>query len=77
MLQTTIDFPSNGGAPGGGGMMSYSSTSFVSMSQGGHVYQATSSSKHGPGGVKEVKETVQDSLTGVKKIAIGHHIGDR
>lgn len=58
-------------------MMSYSSTSFVSMSQGGHVYQATSSSKHGPGGVKEVKETVQDSLTGVKKIAIGHHIGDR
>lgn len=58
-------------------MMSYSSTSFVSMSQGGHVYQATSSSKHGPGGVKEVKETIQDSMTGVKKIAIGHHIGDR
>lgn len=79
MLQ--LDFPSisngGGGAGGPGGMMSYSSTSFVSMSQGGHVYQATSSSKHGPGGVKEVKETVQDSMTGVKKIAIGHHIGDR
>jgi hypothetical protein len=30
-----------------------------------------------PGGVKETKKTVCDSRSGVKKIAIGHHIGDR
>jgi hypothetical protein len=30
-----------------------------------------------PGGVKETKKTECDSRSGVKKIAIGHHIGDR
>lgn len=41
------------------------------------VYKATSSTKTGPGGIKETQKTVQDSRTGVKKMAIGHHIGDR
>jgi len=30
-----------------------------------------------PGGVKETKKTMCDSRSGVKKIAIGHHIGER
>lgn len=41
------------------------------------VYQETMSSTMAPGGVKEVKTTVCDSRTGLKKMAIGHHIGDR
>lgn len=41
------------------------------------VYQETSSTKTGPGGVKETRRTVQDSSSGTKKMAIGHHIGER
>lgn len=61
--------------------MSFSSSSYVSMTRGPdgrqQVYKATSSSKSGPGGVCETKKTVQDSRTGVQKMAIGHHIGER
>lgn len=41
------------------------------------VYNASSSTRTGPGGIKETKKAVSDSRTGVKKLAIGHHIGDR
>lgn len=41
------------------------------------MYQASSSTRTAPGGVKETKKTVCDSRSGVKKIAIGHHIGER
>lgn len=51
------------------------------MSQGPdgrpQVYQATSSTKTGPGGIRETQKTVQDSRSGLKKMAIGHHIGER
>lgn len=62
--------------------MSYSSSSVISMSAGPdgrpqQVYQATSSTRTGPDGIRETKKTVQDSLSGTKKMAIGHHIGDR
>lgn len=33
--------------------------------------------RRGPGGVKETKKAVSDSRSGVKKLAIGHHIGER
>lgn len=63
------------------GMASFSSSSFVSMTRGPdgrqQVYKATSSAKTGPGGICETKKTVEDSRTGVRKLAIGHHIGDR
>lgn len=66
-----------GGAPGG----SYCSSSVITMSSGPdgrpQIYQATSSTKTGPGGIRETRRTVQDSMNGVKKMAIGHHIGDR
>lgn len=67
------DFPDDG--------MSFSSSRVVTMTQGPdgrpQVYQATSSTKSAPGGVRETQRTVQDSRTGVKKMAIGHHIGER
>lgn len=66
---------------GPGGSASFTSTSYVSMSAGPdgrpQIYQASSSTKTGPNGVMETKKTVQDSRTGLKKMAIGHHIYDR
>ncbi|XP_058461007.1 myeloid leukemia factor [Malaya genurostris] len=59
---------------------SYCSSSVFSMSSGPdgpQVYQATSSTRTGPGGIKETRKTVQDSRSGTKKMAIGHHIGER
>jgi hypothetical protein len=60
---------------------SFSSSTVMSMTSGPdgrpQVYQASSSMTTAPGGVKETKKTVCDSRSGVKKIAIGHHIGDR
>lgn len=41
------------------------------------VYKASTSTRTGPGGIKETKKAVSDSRTGVKKLAIGHHIGSR
>lgn len=41
------------------------------------VYQESSSTRLAPGGVKETKKSSCDSRSGVKKIAIGHHIGER
>jgi hypothetical protein len=61
--------------------IAYSSSSVFSMSSGPdgrpQVYQATSSTRAGPGGVRETRRTVQDSRSGTKKMAIGHHIGER
>lgn len=70
---------------GGMGMpesgVSYSSSSVFSMSTGldgrPQIYQASSSTKTGPNGIKETKKTVQDSQSGIKKMAIGHHIDNR
>ncbi|XP_077998417.1 myeloid leukemia factor 1-like [Glandiceps talaboti] len=40
-------------------------------------YQATSSVKTAPGGIKETKKALRDSTTGTEKMAVGHHIGER
>ncbi|XP_055623337.1 myeloid leukemia factor [Toxorhynchites rutilus septentrionalis] len=59
---------------------SFCQSSVFSMSSGPdgpQVYQATSSTRTGPGGVKETRKSVQDSRSGTKKMAIGHHIGER
>ncbi|XP_063916566.1 myeloid leukemia factor isoform X2 [Zophobas morio] len=67
-----------GGSLGG---HSYSSSTVVSMSSGPdgrpQVYKATSSTRTAPGGIKETQRTVTDTRSGTKKMAIGHHIGDR
>ncbi|XP_061397811.1 myeloid leukemia factor [Musca vetustissima] len=70
----SADIGNNGGA-------SFCSSSVITMSSGPdgrpQIYQATSSTKTGPGGIRETRRTVQDSVNGVKKMAIGHHIGER
>ncbi|XP_024946374.1 myeloid leukemia factor isoform X2 [Cephus cinctus] len=67
--------------PSGGNCHSFTSRSFVSMTSGPdgrpQVYQESRSTRTAPGGVKETKKTVSDSRTGTKKMAIGHHIGER
>lgn len=62
--------------------VSYSSSSVFSVMSSGsdgrpQVYQETSSVRNGPDGLKETRRTVQDSTTGKKKMAIGHHLGER
>lgn len=73
-LLNVTDMPSHGG-------IGYSSSSVFSMSTGPdgkpQIYQATSSTKQGPGGVRETRKTLQDSRSGTKKMSIGHHIGER
>ena len=60
---------------------SFSSSSIMTMTSTPdgrpQVYQESTSTRCAPGGVKETKKTVSDSMTGTKKMAIGHHIGDR
>jgi len=57
------------------------SQSVMTMSSGPdgrpQVYQETMSTRTAPGGIKETKKTVSDSRTGTRKMAIGHHIGER
>lgn len=62
--------------------ISFSSSSVVSVMSSGadgrpQVYHETSSVRNGPGGIRETRRTVQDSSTGKKKMAIGHHIGEQ
>ncbi|ALC41752.1 Mlf [Drosophila busckii] len=60
---------------------SFCQSTVMTMSSGPdgrpQIYQASTSTKTGPGGVRETRKTVQDSRTGMKKMAIGHHIGER
>lgn len=41
------------------------------------MYQSSSSTRTAPGGIRETKKAVADSRSGTKKMAIGHHIGER
>uniref|UniRef100_A0A336MK91 CSON001255 protein n=1 Tax=Culicoides sonorensis TaxID=179676 RepID=A0A336MK91_CULSO len=73
-LLNVTDMPSHEG-------IGYSSSSVFSMTTGPdgkpQIYQASSSTKQGPGGIRETRKTLQDSRTGTKKMSIGHHIGER
>lgn len=58
----------------------YSSTTFYSYDGRGkepHIYQAHSSTRTAPGGIKETQKAVKDSRSGEQKMAIGKHIHDR
>ena len=76
--------------PGNMSMMSFSSMPGQSVSYSSkvmtfsndgtgkpQVYEQTSSQVCGPGGVRETKETVRDSRTGLQEIKVGRHINDR
>ncbi|KAM9733525.1 myeloid leukemia factor 1 isoform 2-T2 [Menidia menidia] len=60
---------------------SFSSSSVMTYSKVGNeppkVFQASSSTIRGPGGVKETRHALKDSETGLEKMRIGHHIQDR
>jgi myeloid leukemia factor 1 len=67
-----------GSGPNGHGMSSMSMMTYTNGPDGRpQVYQASRSTRAAPGGIKETQETVFDSRTGTKKMAIGHHIGER
>ncbi|XP_063243827.1 myeloid leukemia factor isoform X4 [Bacillus rossius redtenbacheri] len=82
-----IGFPSMGGMMqsfgplGGANCHTFSQNTVMTMTSGPdgrpQVFQASSSTRTAPGGVKETKKTLCDSRTGTKKMAIGHHIGER
>jgi len=57
-----------------------SSSSFhqtVHIGGNGATKSYSMSSRTGPNGVRETRKTHRDSTTGMQKIEIGHHIGDR
>ena len=63
------------------GISSYSS-SVVTMTSDGlgrtrQVYEASSSTRLAPGGVRETKSAVRDSRTGRHEMSIGHHVHDK
>ncbi|GAA6229258.1 myeloid leukemia factor 2 [Lates japonicus] len=41
------------------------------------VYQQTSATRTGPGGIRETRQSMRDSESGLERLAIGHHIGPR
>lgn len=60
---------------------SFSSSSVMTYSKVGNepakVFQACSSTRRAPGGIKETKRAIRDSESGLEKMAIGHHIQER
>lgn len=60
---------------------SFSSSSVMTYSKVGNeppkVFQATSTTRCAPGGIKETRQAVKDSESGLEKMRIGHHIQDR
>ncbi|KAK7071742.1 hypothetical protein SK128_010013, partial [Halocaridina rubra] len=64
-----------------GNCHTFSSSSVMTMTTGPDgrptVYQASSSSRGVPGGVRETRRTMHDGRTGTRKMAIGHHIGEQ
>ncbi|XP_028837614.1 myeloid leukemia factor 2 [Denticeps clupeoides] len=41
------------------------------------VYQQTSEVRTAPGGIRETRQSMRDSESGVERLSIGHHIGER
>ncbi|XP_076435602.1 myeloid leukemia factor 1-like [Babylonia areolata] len=61
-------------------MLSHSSFASYSNMGGGaepKVFQASTSTRQAPGGVRETRKTLRDSTTGKEKMAIGRYIGDK
>ncbi|KAM4742492.1 myeloid leukemia factor 1 isoform 1-T1 [Anableps anableps] len=60
---------------------SFRSSSVMRYSKVGNetpkVFQATSTTRCAPGGIKETRQTIKDSESGMEKMKIGHHIKDR
>lgn len=79
-MRNRMDMPEdfeNGNSSG----HSFSSSSVMTYSKVGNeppkVFQASSSTRRAPGGIKETRRAVKDSESGLEKMSIGHHIQDR
>ncbi|XP_027750632.1 myeloid leukemia factor 1 [Empidonax traillii] len=59
----------------------FSSSSMMTYSKMGDeppkVFQASAQTRTAPGGVKETRKALKDSVSGLEQMAIGHHIQDR
>ncbi|XP_026221966.1 myeloid leukemia factor 1 isoform X1 [Anabas testudineus] len=70
-----------GNSPTDSNTHSFSSSSVMTYSKVGNeppkVFQATSSTRQAPGGIKETRRAIKDSESGLEKMSIGHHIQDR
>lgn len=59
----------------------FSSSTVISYSSSDsgapQVYQQTSETRTGPGGIRETRQSVRDSESGLERLAIGHHIRER
>jgi hypothetical protein len=68
------------GVSNGDGAM-YGSSTFMSYNNmdGGEpkIYQATSATRAGPGGIRETRKTERNTVTGTDKMAVGRHINER
>ncbi|XP_035386692.1 myeloid leukemia factor 2 isoform X2 [Electrophorus electricus] len=52
--------------------------SYSSMDSGApKVFQQTSEVRTAPGGIRETRQSMRDSESGMERMSIGHHIGDR
>lgn len=60
---------------------SFSSSKVISYSNDGSgepkYYEATSETSQGPGGVRQTRQSERNSVTGLDRMAVGHHIYDR
>jgi len=63
------------------GAHSYSHSSVYTYTSDGQgppkVFQAATEERRAPGGVRETKKAVKDSESGLQRMAVGHHLGDR
>ncbi|XP_056141993.1 myeloid leukemia factor 2 isoform X1 [Lampris incognitus] len=59
----------------------YSSSTVISYSSSDagapKVYQQTSEMRTAPGGIRETRQAMRDSESGLERLSIGHHIGER
>jgi len=68
-------------AANNGNAYSYQSSNMMTYRMGSdgqpQVYQASSSQRTAPGGVRETRKSELDSTSGMQRMAIGHHLGER
>uniref|UniRef100_A0A3Q3WZG3 Uncharacterized protein n=1 Tax=Mola mola TaxID=94237 RepID=A0A3Q3WZG3_MOLML len=78
MVSSCIYFERMSGSPNCQTFSSSTVISYSSTDSGApEVYQQTSETRTGPGGIRETRQSVRDSESGLERLAIGHHIGDR
>jgi len=69
------------GGRGGDDGHSFSHSSVYTYTSDGQgppkIFQASTEERRAPGAIRETKKAVRDSESGMQKMAVGHHLGDR